>query len=182
MERTALRIRIYGDPVLRKRAKPVSSVTQAHRDALSEMARLMYASQGIGLAAPQVGISEAMIVGDAGTGRYKLINPRVTKRQGSQVTEEGCLSVPGVCIKVRRSRKVTIEALDEHGRPQRIEAEDLLACVFQHEIAHLRGELIVDHAAFFERVRIKRRLQELKDRGRDERLSESKAESCKLQL
>ena len=161
MEKTALNIKILGDPLLRKKARPVRKVTASHRQALSEMARFMHDSNGIGLAAPQVGFREAMVVVDIGSGLYKLINPRITKREGEQAMEEGCLSVPGVYIKVKRSRKVVIEALDDDGKPQTIEAEDLLACVFQHEIDHLLGKLIFDYASMFKKVQIKRKMRQL---------------------
>jgi len=167
------------------------------------MSRIMYADQGIGLAASQIGANETMIVVDIGQGLYKLVNPRIAKRQGKQALEEGCLSLPGVCIKVKRSRKVWVKALDENAKPIEIEAEDLFACVLQHEIDHLSGKLIIDYASFFERLKIKNRLQELsrqtnkseggfpsahqvglagKQKVKNERLSESEAKSCKLQL
>jgi len=158
----ALGIKVFGDPVLRKKAQPVKNITSAHRDILSQMSRLMYDSSGIGLAAPQVGISECMIVADAGSGLYKLINPRVVKRQGRQCIEEGCLSVPGVCIKVKRAKAVVVEALDEDGKPITVEAKDLLACVLQHEIDHLKGKLIIDYASFIDKLKIKKRLSQLK--------------------
>ncbi len=142
----------------------------------------MYENSGIGLAASQVGINASMIVVDIGSGLYKLINPRVIKREGSQVTEEGCLSVPGVCIGVKRARKIKLKAQDDFGKPLSIDAEDLLACVFQHEIDHLKGKLIVDYASFLDKLRIRKKLEELKKRSRDERLPESETKSCKLQL
>lgn len=182
MIETGLRIRLFGDPELRRKARIVNQITQNHRDILSEMARLMYANSGIGLAAPQVGINDTMIVADTGSGLYKLINPKIVKKEGYQVTEEGCLSIPGVCIKVKRAKKVWVEAQDENAKPFKIEAEDLLACVFQHEIEHLRGRLIVDYASFFERLKISKKLAELKKRSKDEELSESKTKSCQLQL
>jgi len=182
MRKTELRIRLFGDPVLRKKAKPVKKITDYHRDVLSAMSRLMYTDSGIGLAAPQVGVNETMIVVDIGSGLYKLINPKVVKKEGSQVTEEGCLSVPGICIKVRRARKVLVTALDESGEPVSIEAADLFACVLQHEIDHLKGKLIVDYASFFEKVRIKRKLKALRERYSHEKLSQSETKSCKLQL
>lgn len=182
MKETALKVRIYGDPVLRRKSVPVNEPTQAHREILSSMARLMYENQGIGLAAPQVGINETMIVADIGSGLYKLINPRVVKKEGSQALEEGCLSVPGVCIKVRRASKVLIEAQDEFGKPIKIESEGLLACVFQHEIDHLRGRLIVDYASIIDKIKIKRKLDLLKKKFKDEKLPESETKSCKLQL
>lgn len=181
MNETALKIRIFGDSVLRKKARVVNSVTASHKQILSQMAQLMYDSQGVGLAAPQVGINEAMIVVDVGTGLYKLINPAILKRQGSQVLEEGCLSVPGICLKIKRAKKIIVRAQDEDGKDLKIEAQDLLACVFQHEIDHLKGQLIIDHASILEKVKIKRRLIALQKKT-NENLSESKTKSCQLQL
>jgi len=177
-----LRIRVFGDPALRKKAQPVQKITQEHRDILSAMARLMYADAGIGLAATQVGINESMIVADIGPGLYKLINPQIVKREGYHALEEGCLSVPGICLKVKRNKEVMVEALDEFGKPLKIEAEGLLACVFQHEIDHLRGKLIVDYASLLDKLKIRKKLAEIKKRSEDENLSQSKTKSCQLQL
>jgi len=208
MHETTLKIRLFGEPILRKRAKPVKEITQSQRDILSQMSRIMYESQGIGLAAPQVGINESLIVVDIGSGLFKLINPKIIKKEGSCVMEEGCLSIPGVCIKVKRAKKVKIFARDEFAKPLTLEAEDLLARVFQHEIDHLRGKLIVDYASFFDKLKMVRKLEELKKsakdeprpslknnfiskeerddkirkEGRGERLPEQEAKSCKLQL
>jgi peptide deformylase len=182
MKETELKIRIFGDPALRKKSRRVAVVTQEHRDILDKMAELMHKSSGIGLAAPQVGVSQAMIVVDIGEGLYKLVNPKITIKKGSQTLEEGCLSVPGACIKVKRAKEVTIEALDENGKPLVLEAKDLLACVFQHEIEHLSGKLIVDYASVFARLKLNKRLEELKKRYRDERVSEPEEKYCKLQL
>ena len=98
------------------------------------------------------------------------------------VLEEGCLSIPGVCIKVKRAKKVKILAQDEFAKPLTLEAEDLLARVFQHEIDHLRGKLIVDYASFFDKLKMAKKLEELKKSAKDERLFEQEAKSCKLQL
>jgi len=182
MNKTALKIRLFGDPVLRKKTKPVKQVTPAHRDILSEMAQLMYAGAGIGLAASQVGVNESMIVVDIGTGLYKLINPKTVEKKDYQVTEEGCLSLPGVCIKVKRAKKVVIRAQDEDSKPITIEAEGLLACALQHEIDHLKGKLIIDYVSLFDKLKIKKKLKELKKRSEDERVPESETKSCKLQL
>jgi len=121
----------------------------------------MYEGDGIGLAAPQAGINEMLIVVDIGSGLYKLVNPRVVESSGRQVNQEGCLSVPGICIKVRRANKVKIKAQDEYGKPLNIEAEGLLACVLQHEIDHLKGRLIVDYASLLERLKIGKTLKKL---------------------
>lgn len=165
MKETELKIRVLGDPVLREVAKPVKTITDGHRKFLSDMARLMYEVSGLGLAAPQVGISEAMIVLDVGCGLYKLINPKIIKKEGSQSMEEGCLSVPGVGIKIKRAKFVIVEAQDESGKPLVIKAEDLLACVFQHELDHLNGKLIIDHASVLERMRLKKKLKNFKEIG-----------------
>jgi peptide deformylase len=165
MNETKLKIRVLGEPILREVARPVKVITDGQRKLLSDMARLLYEVSGLGLAAPQVGVSEAMIVVDAGCGLYKLINPKIVKKEGGQSREEGCLSVPGVGIRVKRAKKVTVEAQDEYGKPLVIEAEDLLACVFQHELDHLNGKLIIDHASILQRVRLKKKLKNFKEIG-----------------
>ena len=170
MPETRLKINIFGDPVLRKKAKPVKEVTAEHREILSSMAESMYDHSGIGLAAPQVGICAQLIVVDIGEGLYKLINPKIVKRQGAQAIQEGCLSVPGACVKVKRSKQVWIEAFDENNLAVRIEAKDLFACVLQHEIDHLEGKLIVDYASFLEKLRIKRKLAALKKDAKTRKL------------
>ncbi len=177
-----LNIKFLGDPVLRKKAKRVSGINKRHQDVLSQMARLMYDSSGIGLAPPQVGLSEAMIVVDVGSGLFKLINPVIIKKSGSQSQEEGCLSLPGICIKVKRAKNIVIRAQDENGKHVEVEAKDLLACVFQHEIDHLRGKLIVDYASFFDKIRLKKKIEYLRQKVKDNELSESEKKSCQLQL
>ncbi|MDD5692085.1 MAG: peptide deformylase [Candidatus Omnitrophica bacterium] len=172
MPETRLEIKVFGDPILRKKAKPVKKVTAGDREILSLMAQSMYEGGGIGLAAPQVGISSQLIVADIGQGLYKLVNPVIVKSQGRQAIQEGCLSVPGVCIKVKRAKQVWVEALDENGNPLKLEAKDLLACVLQHEIDHLKGKLIIDYATLMEKLRIKRRLSILKAGNK----------TCKLKL
>lgn len=182
MEETILKIRIFGDAALRKKSVPVENIDVSCRDTLSKMAQLMYAQSGIGLAAPQVGINQAIIVVDIGSGLYKLINPKIIRKEGRQALEEGCLSVPGICIKVKRARKIKVRAMDESAQPVTIEAQDLLACVMQHEIDHLKGKLIVDYASIWEKLKISRRLEGLKKKLKNEKLPESEAKSCKLQL
>ena len=162
MSETKLKIKIFGDAVLRKKAKLINQVTAAHRKILSQMASAMYTDSGIGLAAPQVGISAQLIVVDVGAGLYKLINPRIIKKLGVQAIKEGCLSVPGICIKVKRAKRVWVEALDEDSQLIKFEAQDLFACVLQHEIDHLKGKLIIDYASFLEKIKIKRKLAALK--------------------
>lgn len=145
MKETGLKIRTIGDSVLVNGVQQVKEVKDCHRRILSQMARLMYEVSGIGLAAPQIGINESLIVVDIGTGLYKLINPKIVKIEGTQSIEEGCLSVPGIGVKVKRAKKIIVEAQDEFGKNIVIAAEDLLACVFQHEIDHLNGRIIIDY-------------------------------------
>jgi peptide deformylase len=182
MPETELKVKIYGDLVLRKKARPVKDVGPGHAKVLSRMSRIMYAESGIGLAAPQVGVQQSLIVADIGTGLFKLINPVIVKKEGKQTNQEGCLSVPGVCIKVTRAKKITLKALDDTGKQVELKAQDLLACVFQHEIDHLQGKLIVDYASVLERFKIKKALAQLRKKTLNERLSESEAESGQLQL
>ncbi len=141
-----LEIRKVGDPVLREKAKPVARITKRHQKLLKDMIETMYAADGIGLAAPQVGVSERLIVVDIGEGPLALVNPEILAASGSDVDREGCLSIPGVWGYVERFSRVTVQGLDEKGRPRRIEAEGLLARVLQHEIDHLDGILFTDKA------------------------------------
>ncbi len=180
MEKTGLKIRVYGDKVLKKRALSVKEVTKRHAEVLSSMAQTMYETGGIGLAAPQIGLSERLIVVDIGEGLYKLINPCITKREGEQALEEGCLSVPKVSIKVKRAKKIVVKGMDESGKTLTLQAEGLLACVFQHEIDHLNGKLIVDYASFLDKIRISQKLAELKEMSEDEALSEPRSKPRKL--
>ena len=182
MNETSLKIRFFGDPALRKKSLPLRKVNAEHKDILSLMSRLMYEHSGVGLAAPQLGINQQMIVVDIGSGLYKLVNPSIVFRKGSQVNQEGCLSIPEICIKVKRAQRVSVEALDEDGKKIHINAEGLLACVLQHEIDHLKGKVIVDYATFIDKLRIKKQLEALRKKYRNEKLPESETKSCKLQL
>lgn len=150
-----LPIKIYPDPVLHQRSAEVAGVSAEIRRLLDAMAETMYANRGIGLAAPQIGVLQRLIVidtrwsDDEGKGPkelHALVNPKVVKKEGKIEWEEGCLSIPGFLQKMNRSKKVWVEALDKNGKPIQIEAEDLLAVALQHEIDHLDGKLIIDKA------------------------------------
>lgn len=156
-----LTVRRYGDPVLRRKAQPIPAVTPEIRGLISDMVETMYQLTGIGLAAPQVGISLRLIVVDdeRQSAALALINPLVTASGGSVVGEEGCLSLPGIFGMVERSEWVRVEALDGEGRPQRFEARGLRARVIQHEIDHLDGLLFVDRLDKIARDRIKRKIK-----------------------
>jgi len=156
-------IRTYGDPVLRKKAEPVDSVGPEEQKLFDEMEQVMNCAQGVGLAAPQVGISKQMIVVDVGQGPLKLANPKIIKSEGSKVAEEGCLSLPGVSIKVKRAFKITVEALNYDNQKVSVEAGDLAARAIQHEIDHLSGTLIVDRTGFWSKFSLLKKLRQLKD-------------------
>lgn len=134
------------DPVLRRKAEPVTQVTKRIRRLIKDMLETMYSADGVGLAAPQVGVSERVIVVDIGEGPVALINPEISKASGKEIDVEGCLSIPGTFGYVERAQEVVVNGLNETGRSTRIKAEGLLARALQHEIDHLEGVLFIDHA------------------------------------
>lgn len=139
-------IRKLGDPVLRQVSKPVPKITKRIIKLLKDMEETMYAADGAGFAAPQVGILERLIVVDAGEGPMQMINPEIVAYSGSETDIEGCLSIPGVSGYVERHAKVTVVWTDTHGRTRRTEAAGMLARALQHEIDHLDGVLFIDKA------------------------------------
>ena len=155
-----LDVRLYGDPVLRKVAEPVRAVTPEIKQIIDDMVETMWHQVGIGLAAPQVGISLRLVVMDDGKrGARTLINPVITECGGSVREEEGCLSLPGIFADVERNKWVRVSAEDEGGRPLSFEAHGLQAKVIQHEIDHLDGVLFIDRLPPVTRDRIKKRIQ-----------------------
>lgn len=132
--------------VLRQKAKPVLEVNDTIRTLLDDMAETMYESEGVGLAAPQIGISRRIIVVDVGEGLLELINPRLIKGRGKQLDEEGCLSVPGYFAPVERYKTIFVEGLDRTGKPVQVKAKDFMARALQHEMDHLDGILFIDKA------------------------------------
>ncbi|MEA1964453.1 MAG: peptide deformylase [Candidatus Aerophobetes bacterium] len=140
------KIRKYGDPILRKKCEIVKNVGVEEEEIFERMSETMYASQGIGLAAPQVGIDKRLIVVDVGEGLLKLINPLILLGEGESVLEEGCLSLPGVTVKVKRAKSVVVEGWNEKRERIKIEGEDLFAHAIQHEVDHLQGILIIDYS------------------------------------
>jgi peptide deformylase len=153
-----LKIRIYPEEILSRRAKEVAVVDAEIRRLLDDMAMTMYAVGGVGLAGPQVGIGMRLIVIDVGKGLLKLANPRIIESRGSSVLEEGCLSVPDTKVKVKRAARLKVRALNSQGKEELIEAEGLLAHAFQQEIDHLNGKLIIDYLPFYKKMFVKKRL------------------------
>lgn len=155
-----LSVRLYGDPVLRRHAEPVSATTPEIETLLDDMVETMYDEVGIGLAAPQVGVGLRVLVVDEGKGVARAyLNPVIVEEGGRVVAEEGCLSLPGIFADVARAEWVVVEAQDRQGAPIRTRASGLLARVFQHEIDHLDGILFIDRLDKVTRDRIKRRIK-----------------------
>ena len=140
-----LRIRTFGDPVLRQKAPETGAVNDLHRTLAHDMLDTMREAPGVGLAGPQVGVLERIFVWEVEGEHGAVINPKIVDRSRETVTEEeGCLSLPGLYYPVERAVSVVVEGIDEAGAPTRLEAEDLLARVCQHEIDHLDGVLFID--------------------------------------
>jgi len=149
-----LKIRLYGDPCLETKSKPVKEVGPVERMLIAAMFETMVASRGVGLAAPQVGINEQIFVVDTGKEILTVVNPRIIKTAGSEVMEEGCLSIPRVLVDVKRAKTVWVEFTDGENRKVRGQLNGLLAKVFQHEYDHLQGKLILDYLSLKDRSRI----------------------------
>ncbi len=165
-----LNILNYPDPRLHTVAKPVAEVNDEIRQLVKDMAETMYAAPGIGLAATQVDRHIRLIVMDLSKEQNALrvfINPKIIAEEGEQVYQEGCLSVPGVYEEVTRAERVTVEALDEHGKKFRLDAEGLLAVCIQHEMDHLLGKVFVEYLSPLKRNRIKTKMvKHLREKAR----------------
>lgn len=158
-----LKIRKYPDPILRQKCQPIKKITDEIKKFIDDMLETMHKNQGIGLAAPQVGVKKRIIVVDVGKGPLALINPKITKKEGKEVLEEGCLSFPGVFIPIKRASEIVVESLNKDGKKITINADHLAARVLQHEIDHLNGILIIDHIPFWQRKKLKEKLKKIKD-------------------
>ncbi len=138
-------VRVMGDDILTKKCKPVKEMNRRTAELIEDMFETMYEANGVGLAAPQVGVLKQIVVMDVDDGnQYVLINPQIIETEGSQTGEEGCLSVPGKHGTVTRPQKVKVKALDENMEEFILEGEDLLARCICHECAHLDGQLYVE--------------------------------------
>jgi peptide deformylase len=137
-------IRKFGDDVLRKRCREVEEIDKRVLTLIEDMKETMYDADGVGLAAPQVGVLKRLFVIDIGEGPLVFINPEIVETSGSQIDEEGCLSLPGETEEVMRPNYVRARALNEKGEEFEIEAEELLARAILHEYDHLNGTLFID--------------------------------------
>lgn len=151
----------FPDPRLRKVAAPVDRIDESIRRLARDMAETMYEAPGIGLAATQVDVHKRVIVIDVSETRDQLltlINPEIVEREGVQLCEEGCLSVPGIYEKVERAERVIARYLDPDGVQRTVDASGLLAVCLQHEIDHLEGRVFVEHLSQLKQMRIRNRL------------------------
>ena len=151
----------YPDPRLHTVAKPVKEVDASLRRLIADMAETMYAAPGIGLAATQVNQHIQLLIIDISETKDQLqifINPRILEKDGEQVYEEGCLSVPGVYDSVTRAEKIVVEAMNENGETFQLEAHGLLSVCIQHEMDHLLGKVFVEYLSPLKRTRIKNKM------------------------
>jgi peptide deformylase len=160
----------YGDPVLEAEAAPVTEFDEKLQKLVEDMFESMYEAQGVGLAAPQIGISLQLSVIDTSfkedpTAKLVLANPVILNMEGKQSGSEGCLSVPDFREKLARAKRVTIRAQDVHGNWYEKTGEDLLARAFQHEIDHLHGKLYLHHLSSLKRDMMKRKIRRLQRHG-----------------
>jgi peptide deformylase len=160
----------YPDPVLAKRGAPVTVFDDELKTLVEEMFESMYAAQGIGLAAPQIGLSQRLTVIDVSfkkdpEAKIALINPEIIEREGEQYEEEGCLSLPEIREKVKRAAKVKVRAQNTDGEWFEIEGEELLSRAFQHEIDHLDGVLFIDRLSRLKKDLLVRKIKKLIKNG-----------------
>ena len=159
----AYTIRVYGDPVLKQTAAPIDNIDGALKSLADAMIETMYAAPGLGLAAPQVGVQKRLFVYDLqdDEGPKTLVNPVISESRGEWTYEEGCLSVPGLYFPIVRPKEVHLTGFDLEGNEVSIEADDLMARLFQHELDHLDGTLLLEHLDSDQR---KAALRELRQR------------------
>jgi len=162
---------LYGEPVLETHAAKITEFdTPELHQLIDDMFESMYAAKGVGLAAPQIGLSKRIAVIDLSVAedpqqKLVLINPEIIHREGTQIGEEGCLSIPGFREQVRRAKRVTVRAQNAKGENFEMTGEDLLARAFSHEIDHLNGRLYITHVSPLKRDLIRRKVRKLAKAG-----------------
>jgi peptide deformylase len=166
------KILTYPDPELKRKSAPVTVINDAIRELVRDMAETMYAAPGVGLAAPQIGVHQRVVVIDVSPKEDEpelivAINPVITYADGDSYEEEGCLSIPKYAANVRRHARVTVKALNIDGEERTYRAEGLLAVAFQHEIDHLDGILFVDHISPLKREIFKKRYRRPSEEERE---------------
>ena len=169
-----LQILEYPDPRLRKQAVPVETVDEESRRLVEDMLETMYAAPGIGLAATQVDTHKRVLVMDVSEGGDDpqcFINPVILEQEGSEICEEGCLSVPEFTANVERAEKIKVQALDRRGAAFQLDADGLLAVCIQHEMDHLEGKLFIDYLSALKRQRLKKKATKSRKRNQPGRIS-----------
>jgi len=161
-----LKIYYWGDPILHNPSEKVKNIDSKISELVEKMINIMHENLGIGLAAPQVGIGKRIIVVDPFMGEkpeeiITLLNPEIIEKEGESIREEGCLSIPQIREEVKRPYRVLVKGITLEGKEREIEAEDLLARIFCHEIDHLNGKFFIDHLSPLKRRIIKNRLKKL---------------------
>jgi len=162
---------LWGSEVLEKPSDPITNITCDEIKLVQDMIETMYKAPGVGLAAPQIGVSKRIMVTDTTSGERKdrlftIFNPEIVSTEGEQFEEEGCLSIPGFSATVVRPKKIVLRGLDINGKELILEASDLLARAFSHEMDHLDGKFFLDHLSFIKRDMIKRRIKKLIRQGK----------------
>ena len=150
-----LEIKKYPDKILLKKCKLVEKITEKELELFNNMLSTMHQEQGIGLAAPQIGISQMLFVADIGEGPILLANPEVIKVKGKDKMEEGCLSVPDALVNIERPYEVIVKGVNEKGKVVEIKARGLLARVIMHEMDHLNNKLIIDYMYLLQKIKFK---------------------------
>jgi len=161
---------LYGAEVLAKPSKPVTQISDNEVQLVKDMVETMYKAPGVGLAAPQVGVGQRIMVTDPSAGEKRnqlitIINPEIAESDGEQLEDEGCLSIPGFSAVVLRPKRVVLKGIDLNGKEITVEGKDLLARAFCHELDHLNGVVFLDHLSFLKRDLIKRKIKKLAKQG-----------------
>ncbi len=155
-----LNIVTYPDKILRAKNEEITEVNQEIKDLALDMIETMHKSDGVGIAAPQVGVNKKIIIVNWQDEDHVFINPKITKKSFLKyIDKEGCLSFPGIEIMIKRPKKITVKALDYSGKPIEIQAEGLFARILQHEIGHIEGNLLIDFASQKEKDDYKKSLK-----------------------
>ncbi|WGS64632.1 peptide deformylase [Marinitoga aeolica] len=162
-----LKVRLIGDPVLRKKATKIEKIDESFLELLEIMTNMMYREDGVGLAAPQVGISKRFFIMDDGKQLRKVINPEIIEFLGEESTfEEGCLSIPGIFLNVKRPEGVKVKYTNENGEIIEEELHEYTARIFQHEYDHLEGILFIDKVSTASKAKVKGKIKELMKEGK----------------
>lgn len=159
---TKYQITTYPAPILKNKSKAISKITPEIKKLAQNMMKIMEENDGVGLAAPQIGIPERIIIVKDSAGNHAFINPKIVKRSRKQVKdEEGCLSLPGIFVKVKRAEEIEVACQNLDGETVRVKAKGMGARIFQHEIDHLDGILIINRISPFQRFKLRKKLREL---------------------